>query len=302
MVIISMEEAKFKKKKKLGSYPYFSVVFSNTIALFVIGLFAILLLQSRRLTQIIRNNIEIQIYLDKDISDSNISRLRNILSNSEYILEDNGNPQIRFISDEEAAQKFMVDTGEDFTEFLGDNPLRNALVIRIKPEFQEIEKLDQIKKNIERLQGVYEVIYMESLISSINKNTAKISFILIGIMVVMLVIVLVLINNTIKLALFSQRFLIRSMQLVGARSSFIQWPFLRRSIIHGLLSGIIASLALYNILIYANEKIDGLVELQNNLELIIVFISISVLGGVICFFSTFRSVKKYLKMSLDELY
>ena len=297
-----MEEAKFKKKKKLGSYPYFSVVFSNTIALFVIGLFAILLLQSRRLTQIIRNNIEIQIYLDKDISDSNISRLRNILSNSEYILEDNGNPQIRFISDEEAAQKFMVDTGEDFTEFLGDNPLRNALVIRIKPEFQEIEKLDEIKKNIERLQGVYEVIYMESLISSINKNTAKISFILIGIMVVMLVIVLVLINNTIKLALFSQRFLIRSMQLVGARSSFIQWPFLRRSIIHGLLSGIIASLALYNILIYANEKIDGLVELQNNLELIIVFISISVLGGVICFFSTFRSVKKYLKMSLDELY
>jgi cell division transport system permease protein len=286
-----MEEVKFKKKKKLGSYPYFSVVFSNTIALFVIGLFALLLLQSRRLTQLIRNNIEI-----------NISRLRNILSNSDYILEDNGNPQIRFISDEEAAQKFMVDTGEDFTEFLGDNPLRNALIIRIKPEFQEIEKLDEIKRNIERLQGVYEVVYMESLISSINKNTAKISIILAGIMVVMVVIVLVLINNTIKLALFSQRFLIRSMQLVGARPSFIQWPFLRRSIIHGLISGIIASVVLYNILIYANEKIDGLAELQNDLELIIVFITISVLGGVIAFFSTYRSVKKYLKMSLDELY
>ncbi len=297
-----MEEVKFKKKKKLGSYPYFSVVFSNTIALFVIGLFTLLLLQSRRLTQIIRNNIEIQIYLDKDISDSNISRLRNILSNSDYILEDNGNPQIRFISDEEAAQKFMVDTGEDFTEFLGDNPLRNALIIRIKPEFQEIEKLDEIKKNIERLQGVYEVVYMESLISSINKNTAKISIILVGIMAVMLVIVLVLINNTIKLALFSQRFLIRSMQLVGAKSSFIQWPFLKRSIIHGLISGIIASVVLYNILIYANEKIDGLAELQNDLELILVFISISVIGSVIAFFSTYRSVKKYLKMTLDELY
>ncbi len=297
-----MEEVKFKKKKKLGSYPYFSVVFSNTIALFVVGLFALLLLQSRRLTQIIRNNIEIQIYLDKDISDSNISRLRNILSNSEYILEDNGNPQIRFISDEEAAQKFIVDTGEDFTEFLGDNPLHDALIISIKPEFQEIEKLDEIKKNIERLQGVYEVVYMESLITSINKNATKISFILIGTMAVMLIIVLVLINNTIKLALFSQRFLIRSMQLVGAKSSFIQWPFLRRSIIYGLLSGAIASLVLYNILIYANEKIDGLAELQNNFELISVFISISVLGGVIGFFSTFRSVKRYLKMSLDELY
>jgi cell division transport system permease protein len=254
------------------------------------------------LTEIIRNNIEIQIYLDKDISDSNISRLRNILSNSEYILEDNGNPQIRFISDEEAAQKFIVDTGEDFTEFLGDNPLHDALIISIKPEFQEIEKLDEIKKNVERLQGVYEVVYMESLITSINKNTAKISFILIGIMAVMLIIVYILINNTIKLALFSQRFLIRSMQLVGAKSSFIQWPFLRRSIIYGLLSGVIASLVLYNILIYANEKIDGLAELQNNFELIFVFISISVLGGVIGFFSTFRSVKRYLKMSLDELY
>jgi len=297
-----MEQAKFKKKKKLGSYPYFSVVFSNTVALFVIGLFGLLLLQSRRLTQIIRNNIEIQIYLDKEISDSNISRLRNILSNSEYILKDNGNPQIRFISDEEAAQKFMVDTGEDFTEFLGDNPLHDALIISIKPEFQEIEKLNEIKKNIERLQGVYEVVYMESLITSINKNTAKISIILIGIMAVMLIIVLVLINNTIKLALFSQRFLIRSMQLVGAKSSFIQWPFLKRAIIHGLISGIIASLVLYNILLYANQKIDGLTELQNDFELIIVFISISVLGGVIGFFSTYRSVKKYLKMSLDELY
>jgi len=118
----------------------------------------------------------------------------------------------------------------------------------------------------------------------------------------MLLIVLVLINNTIKLALFSQRFLIRSMQLVGAKSSFIQWPFLKRSLIHGIISGILASAVLYNILLYANKKIDGLSGLQSDLELVFVFISISVLGGVIGFLSTYRSVKKYLKMSLDELY
>jgi len=296
------EDIKFKKKKKLGSYPYFSVVFSNTIALFVVGLFTILLLQSRKLTEIIRNNIEIQIYLDKQISESNISRLRNILSNSNYILNVNETPQIRFISDEEAAQKFIVDTGEDFTEFLGDNPLRDAFIIKIKPEYQDITSLNDIKKNVERLQGVYEVIYMESLITSINKNTTKISMILLGVMVVMLVIVLVLINNTIKLALFSQRFLIRSMQLIGAKSSFIQWPFLRRSIIHGFLSGLFASLLLYNIIVYANKKIDGLSDLQSDFELILIFISISILGSLIGFLSTFRSVNKYLKMSLDELY
>jgi cell division transport system permease protein len=296
------EDIKFKKKKKLGSYPYFSVVFSNTIALFVIGLFALLLLQSRKLTQVIRNNIEIQIYLDKQISESNISRLRNILSNSNYILKENESPQIRFISDEEAAQKFIVDTGEDFTEFLGDNPLRDAFVIKINPEYQDVNSLDDIKKNIERLQGVYEVVYMESLVTSINKNMAKISIILIGIMVVMLLIVLVLINNTIKLALFSQRFLIRSMQLVGAKPSFIQWPYLKRSMIHGFISGVFASVILYNIILYANNKIEGLSGLQSDLELILVFISISILGSVIGFLSTFRSVKKYLKMSLDELY
>jgi cell division transport system permease protein len=296
------EDIKFRKKKKLGSYPYFSVVFSNTIALFVIGLFALLLLQSRKLTEVIRNNIEIQIYLDKQISESNITRLRNILSNSDYILKENETPQIRFISDEEAAQQFIIDTGEDFTEFLGDNPLRDAFVIKIKPEYQDVNSLDDIKKNIERLQGVYEVIYLESLITSINKNTAKISIILIGITVVLLLIVLVLINNTIKLALFSQRFLIRSMQLVGAKSSFIQWPFLKRSLFHGFISGVFASVVLYNILLYANKKIDGLSGLQSNLELILVFISISILGSAIGFLSTFRSVRKYLKMSLDELY
>jgi cell division transport system permease protein len=298
----SKEDIIFKKKKKLGSYPYFSVVFSNTIALFVIGLFALLLLQSRKLAEVIRNNIEIQIYLDKQISESNITRLRNILSNGNYILKENETPQIRFISDEEAAQKFIVDTGEDFTEFLGDNPLRDAFVIKIKPEYQDVNNLNDIKKNLERLQGVYEVVYMESLITSINKNTAKISMILIGIMIVMLLIVVVLINNTIKLALFSQRFLIRSMQLIGAKSSFIQWPFLKRSIIHGFLSGVFASAILYNILFYANKKIDGLSGLQSDVELILVFVGISILGSTIGFLSTYRSVNKYLKMSLDELY
>ena len=297
-----MEEIKFRKKKKLGSYPYLSVVFSNTIALFVIGLFALLLLHSRKLTEIIRDNIEIQIYLDKQISESNISRLRNILSNSNFIKKENEIPQIRFISDEEAAQKFIVDTGEDFTEFLGDNPLHDAFVIKIKSEYQDIDHLNEIKRNIEKLQGVYEVVYMESLVTSINKNTTKISFILIGITVIMLLIVVILINNTIKLALFSQRFLIRSMQLVGAKSIFIQGPFLRRSLIHGFISGVFASAIIYNILIYANKKIDGLSSLQNNLELIILFVGIAVLGIIIGFFSTYRSVNKYLRMSLDELY
>jgi len=293
---------KYKKKKKLGSYPYFSVVFSISLALFVIGLFALLILHSKKLTGIIRSNVEIQIYLDKQISESKVTRLRNILTNSDYILKNNDAAEITYISNEEAAEKFIEDTGEDFTEFLGDNPLRDAFTIKVKPEFQEKSELEKIKSTIERLEGVFEVIYMESLVESINQNTAKISILLVSIATIMLLIVVILINNTIKLALFSQRFLIRSMQLVGAKSSFIQWPFLQRSLIHGLLSGVLASGLLYALLTYANNKIEGFKELQNIYEILILFVLISVLGGIIGFLSTYKSIRKYLKMSLDELY
>ena len=296
------EELKYKKKKKLGSYPYLSVVFSITMALFVIGLFCLLMLHSRKLSEIIRKNVEVHVYLDKLISESNIIRLKNIIANSDYIDIENNQPQITFISKEEAASEFIASTGEDFTEFLGDNPLRDAYVIRINQDFQQKEALEKIKSQLERLEGVFEVVYMESLVDSINKNITKISIILVGFAGIMLLIIIILINNTIKLALFSQRFLIRSMQLVGARPGFIQKPFLGRSLFQGLVSGMIASGLLFGLLKYANTKIEDLAMLQDEIEIIIVFTFITILGGVIGFFSTYRSIHKYLKMTLDELY
>lgn len=292
----------YRKKKKLGSYPYVSVVFSITLALIVIGLFGLLLLHAQKLTHLIKQNIEVQIYLDKNISENNIVRLQNILSNSEFISKDNEESAIVFISKEEAAKQFINETEEDFADFLGDNPLRDAFVIKIAEKYQDAESLSKIKTELEKLQGVFEVTYLESLVNSINQNTAKISLILLAFAILMVAIVVVLINNTIKLALFSQRFLIRSMQLVGAKSSFIQWPFLKRSIWHGLFSGALASLLLYAILNYANRKIEGLAQLQNNFEIFGLFGLIMLIGAVIAFITTFRSIKKYLKLSLDELY
>jgi cell division transport system permease protein len=297
-----MDDARYRKKKKLGSYPYISVVFSITLALIVIGLFGLLLLHTQKLTHLIKQNIEVQVYLDKNISENNIVRLRNILSNSEFITRENEDSAVIFISKEEAAKQFISETQENFTDFLDDNPLRDAFIIKISDQYQDIESLAEIKSELERLQGVFEVTYLESLVNSINQNTAKISLVLIAFAILMVAIVVVLINNTIKLALFSQRFLIRSMQLVGAKSSFIQWPFLKRSIWHGLFSGALASLLLYGMLSYADRKIEGLAQLQNTLEIFGLFGLILFLGAVIAFISTFRSIKKYLKLSLDELY
>lgn len=299
---MAKDPKKYKRKKKLGSYHYGSVIFSCTLALFVIGLFGMLLLQTNRLTKIIQENVELQIYLDKNTSDNQRSRIENELSSSEYILRKDGQAQITFVSKEEAASQFISDTGEDFSDFLGDNPLRDAITIKVDPQFQENEQLESIKSSIENISGVYEVTYIENLIDSINSNLTKLSAFLIGLAVVLFLIVLLLINNAIKLALFSQRFLIRSMQLVGAKGGFIKSPFLNRSLLHGAIAGVVASVLLYGLRYFANEQIDGLALLQQQELIYALFGLLVIVGAFMSYFSTLRAINKYLKMSLDELY
>ncbi len=299
---MNKQEKKVRRKKKVGSYQYGSVIFSVTLALFVVGLFGMLLLHTNRLTSVIQENIEIQVYLNKNTSENQRNRIQREISTSPYVLKKEENPQIIFISKEEAAQQFVKDTGEDFSEFLGDNPLRDALVVNIAPEFQTNAKLDSIANKIETISGVYEVTFVESLVDSINKNLRNIGLILLGFATILLIVVVMLINNTIKLALFSQRFLIRSMQLVGATSGFIKKPFLKRALFHGAIAGIVSSLLLYGLLQFANTKIERLVELQQEVFILALYGLLIILGSFIAFISTYRAMNKYLKMSLDELY
>lgn len=299
---MEVKEVKFRKKKKLGSYPYVSVVFSISLALFVIGLFGLLILHANRLTRIIKENIEIQVYLNRTISENDKIKIRKTLSNKDYIAVVNGQPQISFVSKEEAARDFIEETGEDFIQFLGENPLRDAYIINVKPENYTTEDLQKIRLDIERISGVFEVTYVESLINSINKNVTKISIVLVSFAALLVIIVAILINNTIRLALFSQRFLIRSMQLVGATRRFIKKPFLIRSFMHGILGGVFASFLLLLILNYANQQIEDIEKLQEPSKIVILFVSLLVLGGFMGYLSTYRAVNKYLKMSLDELY
>tara|TARA_R110000823_G_scaffold295431_3_gene414762 strand:+ start:45813 stop:46712 length:900 start_codon:yes stop_codon:yes gene_type:complete len=299
---VNKQEKKVRRKKKVGSYQYGSVIFSVALALFVVGLFGMLLLHTNRLTSVIQENIEIQVYLNKNTSENQRNRIQREISTSPYVLKKEEKPQITFISKEDAAKQFVNDTGEDFSEFLGDNPLRDALVVNIAPEFQTNAKLDSIGNKIEAISGVYEVTFVESLVDSINKNLRNIGLILLGFATILLIVVVMLINNTIKLALFSQRFLIRSMQLVGATSSFIKKPFLKRALFHGAIAGVISALLLYGLLQFANTKIERLVELQQEVFILALYGLLIILGSFIAFISTYRAMNKYLKMSLDELY
>jgi len=297
---VSKPAKKYKRKKKLGQYHYASVIFTTTLALFVIGIFGVLMLQTNELKTNIQRNIELQVYLNKDISSTQRGRIESQIESSGMLLE--VAESMTFISKEEAASSFIEDTGEDFSEFLGENPLRDALTLKINPQFQTNAKLDSLSQSIERISGVFEVTYVQDLVDSINSNITKVALVLLSISILLTLIVLLLINNAIKLALFSQRFLIRSMQLVGAKSSFIKSPFLKRSLGNGAVAGIISSVLLYLLLEIGNKNIQGLDQLYNLELLLILFGILIILGAFIAYFSTLRAMNKYLKLSLDELY
>ncbi len=290
------------RKKKLGSYPHAMVIFTISLALFVIGLFSTLLIHAGKLSDVVKQSIEVQVYLDFDLTQTQLARMKNTFSQKEYIAYLNQEPQVRFFSKEEGAKEFIQESGEDFMAFLGDNPLRDAYILNINPEFADSEHLKKIKAELEEIDGVYEVQYVASLIDSINQNLKKISIILLSFAAILVLVVIILINNTIKLAMFSQRFLIRSMQLVGATSGFIQRPFMNRAILQGLISGLLASGMLFGLLTYAYYQINELYLLRDETKLIILAGLLVLLGMVIGYISSYRAVHKYMRLSLDELY
>lgn len=298
---MSIGDKKFKvRKKKLGSYPYISVVLSITLALFVIGVFGSLVIYSKELERLVRQNVKIQVYLKNQVTETQRTQIEKSLSSKTFVAKDK--EAIQFISKEAAAKQFIEDTGEDFKKFLGENPLRDAYLVRIDEGFHDTESLKKITSEVEKISGVFQVHYIENVIDSINKNVTKIGLILMGLVALLLLVVVLLINNTLRLALFSQRFLIRSMQLVGARSWFIQRPFLFRAGLHGLISGVVASVLLFSLLSFATKKIEDLGLIQNNNRLLLLTASLMILGMLVAVLSTYRAVSKYLKLSLDELY
>jgi cell division transport system permease protein len=291
-----------RKKKTLGHFKFGSVLFSTTLSLFIVGLFGVILIQARSLTQMIRENVEVQIFLDKGLSKNQLAEIHKNISGRPFILTKSDTAALRFISDEEAAATFIQTTGEDFTKFLEDNPLRDSYVIVVAEEFQTSEQLETIAKDLEDIPGVFEVSYMTDLVDSINKNLLKVSLVLGGFILILIITVVMLINNTIRLALFSQRFLIRSMQLVGATRGFIRKPFLQRALLFGMIAGAVASAILFGLVEYTKANIEGFVMLQNQEMLFLLFGVLILIGGILSVFSTLRAVNKYLNMSLDELY
>jgi cell division transport system permease protein len=291
------------KIKKLGSTPNAMVIISLTIALFLIGLCGLLTLNARKLAELVKQNVEVQVYLNNDLTTSKLDSIFKLIAKRDFVLKKDNSPQINFIAKEVGAKQFIQESGEDFRKLLGDdNPLRNLYSVKIKDEYFSEVKLKNIKTDLETLSGVHEVAYVENFVEEVNRNISKIYLILSIFVILLLVIIVILVNNTIKLSLYSQRFLIRSMQLVGATNAFIRKPFVVKGALQGLISGLVACTLLILIQQFAVQQIEGLGMLQEMSKLILLIMGILILGTLIGILSTFQSVERYLKLSLDELY
>ena len=291
-----------RTKKKVGAYPSGMILFSLTLALFLIGFCGLLAIQSKRLVTFIRENYEMRAFLDKDLDSTKIKTLYKTIAEKPYILKTNDVPQVSLVTKDVAAKEFIAETKEDFSKFLGENPLRDSYRVKLNEAYFEEAKLQGVKEDMEQIDGVFEVVYQENLVDSINRNITRIYIVMAAFAVVLLIIIVVLMNNTIRLALHSQRLLIRSMQLVGATNGFITRPFLGRGVLQGLIAGVIAIILLLGALQLGIHNLPELAAFQEPEKIGMLFAGILGLGVLIGFISTFQAVHRYLGLTVDEMY
>lgn len=282
-------------KKGIKTF-YISTIFSISLVLLMVGLLGLIVLHGKNLSNFVKENIVLNVILDEEARDADIFKLQNEIKKNSAI------KSTEYISKELAARNLSKDLGEDFVKFLGYNPLSASIDVYLNADFATKAEIQKFSNKLKSKEFVKEVIYQESLVDLVNQNLRSISIIIIVFGGTLLLIAVALINNTIRLAMYSQRFIIRSMQLVGATRGFIRKPFIITGILHGLLGALIAIALLIAALFLARNEVPDLIILQDFTEFAILFVGIISMGILISFLSTFFAVNKYLNQHIDDLY
>jgi cell division transport system permease protein len=285
-----------KSSIKRGKPSYFMSILGVTLVLFLLGIIGWLVINANKLGDYFKENVEVRAYLRGDLNPKDSVALMSYISSKPYV------KSIEFVSKEEGKKKYMEEESEDWSKVLDENPLPNAIYFKIKKQYVELDTLTNIKKDLELQTYISDVKYPEALVGKLNKNIRLISIGLLVLVIIISLVVIFLIDNTIRLAMFSNRFLIKTMQMVGATRWFIAKPLNIRAIINGAISGLIASAFLYVIIIIAENSVSWLKTIHDSGLLIALFLLLIILGIGITLFSTHRSVIKYLRMRLDDLY
>ncbi|HNR49661.1 MAG TPA: permease-like cell division protein FtsX [Bacteroidia bacterium] len=285
-----------KLARKALRSSYISTVISISLVLFLIGSLGVLLLNAKYLSDYIRENVVLTILLKQDAAEQDIQNLKSQLEGNAYV------SSVNYITREQAAEDLQKDLGEDFTTFLGFNPLLPVLEVKLKPEYAEESNLNQLKETVQQKGIVKESYFQESLLNAINKNIRNISLIILGFSLVLFFIAGALINNTIRLSLYAKRLLIKSMKLVGATRNFIRKPFILQGVLQGLYGAIIANLLLVATFYYAKTQIPEIIAFENPMNLGIVMAIVVFLGIFISGMSTYFAVNKYLRQRTEDIF
>jgi|SRR5690554_3529008 len=289
------KEAKQKSGFKVKTN-YLSTIISITLVLFMLGLLGMIVLNAHKISEHVKQNIGFSLYLNEDLTKAEIEELQ------KNLLEKDFTNRIEYIDKETAAELLKKDLGEDFVDFLGYNPLSGSIDVYLHAAYAEEKKMQGIQEALKKYPAVREVVYQKDLIAEVNRNIRRIGAVLLSFSVLLLIVVIALINNTIRLAIYSKRFLIKTMQLVGATGGFIRRPFVARGVLNGVISGFIATLLLAGVVFSARKNFPALVELQEVDHYLLLFLAIVVLGVLISWVSTSLSVRKFLRMQSGDLY
>ena len=284
----------FNKRRLLTSY--FSVIVSITLVLFLLGFFGFLVFSTKKLANHFKEQVTVTILIKDEAKSADIAQLQKTLSVASFV------KSLRFISKDEAAETFSKDIGEDFVSFIGTNPLQNIIDLSLKADYAEPDRMAEIKRELEQNSFVSEVVYDQSLVALIHENVNRIGLITLVFSALFSFVSVLLINASIRLSIYSKRFIIKTMQLVGATRSFIRRPFIRTNVRLGILSAFLAILLFYGSLLAIVKSYPEFSVLLDNTVLCIVFIGILAMGIFISWLSTYFATQRFLNLNTNDLY
>ncbi|MCH2215872.1 MAG: permease-like cell division protein FtsX [Flavobacteriales bacterium] len=285
-----------KYAKRRARTSAFSTVIGISLVLFMLGILTILILNAQKLSNYVKESIRVEIFLDADMKEAEITRLKKEIETLPFARE------AAYISKDESAKQLKEELGEDFMEFLDYNPLPGLIDLSLNIKYTHPDSISVIADGLESRAGVNEVVYSPNLIRQIETNINKIGLALLAFSGLLLLIAIALINNTIRLTIYSKRFVIRSMQLVGATSGFIQKPFILAGILQGLYSSFISILLILGVLFAVRHEVPDFFEFNDLIMFVKLFSLVALLGMIISGISTLFAVRRYLKMDASKIY
>ncbi len=287
-------------KKKVSTARFLNAKITSTISislvLVLLGITILILFMGNGLSRFVKENMSFNVMLSTEVNDAEITRIRKSLDAQPFVRSS------RFISKEEAKEQLIKDLGEDPEELLGYNPAQDCIEIFLHSEYANSDSISVINKVIRQDNNVTDLLYQQEAIDLINENLSKVMTVLLVLAAILLFISFTLIRNTIRLSVYSKRFIIHTMRLVGATAGFIRKPFVVNNIITGVIAGLIADLIIFGLIVYFSKEYADIQPIISNVDIAIIFGLVILLGIIISTVATAFAVNRYVKMKSDQLY